>query len=242
MGKKIIIIAVLCLLLSGCAAPAVDQAYGPYEGITELELEIGAADIRIVSGDAVSVQTDNPYITAKQQGSRLVVREKKHIANLESSSLTITLPKGMELRDVQVKAGAGRLEADTLLCRELELELGAGEAELGKLTVSGSADIEGGAGQIVIHDGDVRDLNLEMGVGEADIVAVLRGDSEISAGIGGLYLTIPAPAQEYTLRVEAGIGRIEVDNNHVGSGTIGSGPQRIELEGGIGEIQVDFEP
>lgn len=213
------------------------------DDILALEMEIGAADIRIVSGDTLHIQTDNPYITASQKQNTLVIREKSHVANLDSSILTICIPEDTVLQDVDIATGAGKLEVETLRCRELDLELGAGMAEIRYLEAEKSADIEGGAGQIIIHDGSFRNLNFDMGVGRAEIFAALSGNTEISAGIGALVLTVPASPEDYTIHAESGIGRIEVDGIHIiGNDTLGSGENRIELEGSIGNIEVYFEP
>lgn len=213
------------------------------EDILALDMEIGAADIRIITGDALSVQTDNPYITASEKHNTLVIREKSHVADLDSSTLTICIPEDMVLQDADIATGAGKLEIEALRCRELDLELGAGMAEIQYVEAEKSADIEGGAGQIIIHDSAMRNLNFDMGVGKAEIFADLSGRSEISAGIGNLALTIPASLADYTITAESGIGRIEVDGMHIiGNETLGTGENRIELEGGIGNINVYFEP
>ena len=61
--------------------------------------------------------------------------------------------------------------------------------------------------------------------------------------IFNLVLTIPASPEDYTVFAESGIGRIEVDGMHIiGSDTLGSGENRLDLEGGIGNIDVYFEP
>ena len=223
------------------AAPIASETFP--RDILALEMEIGAADIQILKGDEFRIQTDNPHITAKQQQSTLVIQEKSHIDDLDSSTLTITIPEDMVLEDVEISTGAGRLEIEDLRCREIDLELGAGMVEIQHLLAEKTADIDGGAGQIIIHQGSFRNLDFDMGVGKAEIFAALSGHCEISAGIGNLVLTIPSSPEDYTVYAQSGIGRIEVDGMHIiGSDTLGSGENRLNLEGGIGNIDVYFEP
>ena len=207
-----------------------------------LDMEIGAADIRIVVGDELYVETDNPYITAEEVNGTLVIKEKSHISDLDGSKLTIYIPEEMVFTKANITTGAGRIDAEQLSCRKLNMELGAGMAEFQDLTVTDKADIEGGAGQIVIHNGKLNDLSFEMGLGEGDVAAALTGNCEITAGIGALYLTVLGDEDDYTIHAEQGIGRVEVENRVIsGDTTIGSGSNRLELEGGIGNITVDFE-
>lgn len=229
---------------SNVAHSSDSTTFGPFSSdLDRLELEIGAADIEIVTGETLLVLTDNPYITAEERNGTLVIRESSHIANLESSSLTLQIPGGMTFGQVKLVTGAGRLRLETLSCRELEWELGAGQAEVQSLTVTGEADIDGGLGQFIIHDGSIHDLDFDMGMGEAELCLLLTGRCEISAGVGSLALTIPAALEDYTISAEQGLGRIEVDGMTVtGKGTLGTGSHRLALEGGIGSISVYFEP
>ena len=227
-------------ILDLTAPPAQTQA--EYSSVQNLDMEIGAADIRIVTGDALSVQTDNPYITFQESLGTLVIREEPHIGNLESSTLTLTVPEDLVFEKADITTGAGKIEAEALNCSRLEMELGAGMAEFQSLTVLDQAELTGGAGKIVIHGGSLRDLDFDMGLGEADIVTALVGKGEISAGIGALHLTVLGSPEDFTVHAEQGIGRVEVDGSELsGERSLGSGPNVLKIEGGIGSITVDFE-
>ena len=220
----------------------VDATFGPYsEDISTLKMEIGAADIRIVAGDKLYAQTDNPYIKVTEQNGTLTIQETSHIVNLEGSTLILYIPEEMSFERVKITTGAGRFYTQALSCRELDMELGAGKAEFECLTASGEADIEGGAGQIIISSGSLNDLSFDMGVGEGSITAALRGKAEINAGIGNLKLRLTGRQEDYTIRCEQGLGRIEVDGSVIGTDTtIGSGENYLEVEGGIGNVTITF--
>lgn len=217
--------------------------FGPYDGdIQYLEMEIGAADIRIAQGESLYVETVNPYISVSETNGHLKIHERSHFGSLEDSCITLYIPEQMAFEDVEIQTGAGRIQIDLLRCEDLTLELGAGETEIQYLQADNCADIEGGAGQIVIHDGTFHDLSLDMGVGKGDITASFTGDTDISAGIGALYLTVLGEPEDYTVHAEQGLGSMEVDNRSItGRTTIGDGPNRLEIKGGIGEISIEFE-
>lgn len=230
------------LTMTGCRRKAenVDSVTDITETVHTLQLEIGAADIRIREGDILRVETDNPYITTEIRNGVLTIREKPHVADLDSSEVILEYPAGTTFREADMEIGAGRMEIEFLTCGKLELELGAGQTVIHNLTVTEEADISGGAGQILIHSGEIRNLDMELGVGESSITAVILGNSEIEAGVGSLDLTIPAPQSEYTLRTKTGIGSVSVNGTPAQRGDMGTGPNRIELAGGVGQIRLSF--
>ena len=213
------------------------------DDIFALKMEIGAADIHILSGTQFRLETNNPHIAAQEKRGILTIREKPHISDLDNSTLTLYLPQQLLLEDAEISSGAGRLELEELRCRELDLELGAGMVEIHHLTVEKSADIKGGAGQIVIHNGSFHNLELDMGLGRAEIFATLTGATELSAGIGELVLTVPESPENYTVTARSGIGEMKINGQPVfESDTFGTGPKLLKLEGGIGSVSVYFEP
>lgn len=233
----------VALCMSGCGrrAEPVDTNVVITDPVSALEMEIGAADIRIEEGAEFRVTTDNPYITVSVRGETLVIREEPHAANLEGSTVTVYCPNDTVFARADIEVGAGVLRADILRCGELDLELGAGLTDIASLTVTGNAEITGGAGEISIRSGSLNQLDLELGMGKCAIRAALSGNAEIEAGVGKLDLTILGSREDYTIRTERGLGAISIDGQAVGGGTTGSGPNRIQLVGGVGDIDLRFE-
>ena len=85
-------------------------------------------------------------------------------------------------------------------------------------------------------------MNLDMGVGKIELTSVFTGKSEIDAGIGELNLNVLGNKEDYTLKVDKGIGSIKVDNeNAEDNSTIGDGFNIIDIDGGIGSININFK-
>jgi hypothetical protein len=244
MSRFLKICFALVLLLSaltGCRTETGEWRTERIEQpVASLEMEVGAADITIRIGKTLRVETDNPYITAAVQGDTLVIREKHHIGNLESSHLILELPKGTTFRSVDLELGAGRLTAESLICDRLNMDLGTGQTVIEYIDVTREAEIHGGVGELMIRAGNIRNLDLELGVGNGVITALLIGQAEIEAGIGNLDLTVLAPASDYTVRAKAGIGGVFVNDVSVKDGSIGTGPNMLEISGGIGKVSVVF--
>jgi hypothetical protein len=81
-----------------------------------------------------------------------------------------------------------------------------------------------------------------MGVGNADIRAKRLGRCELNFGIGKANVTLIGSADRYKLDVEKGIGKVTVDDSEYGSNTvIGNGENILDIECGIGEVNVSFK-
>ena len=124
----------------------------------------------------------------------------------------------------------------------MQLELGAGDVKISELIAKTSADIDGGAGRIEISSGAMHDLSLSMGVGELDLASALSGDADLDYGIGKATLTLIGKADDYRISVEKGIGAVTVDGKAAkDDGVYGNGSSEVDIDGGIGKIDVLFE-
>lgn len=125
--------------------------------------------------------------------------------------------------------------------KKLDLNLGAGNAIIDKLEVENKAEIEGGVGRLEISDGTINNLHLSMGVGESILNAKLLGKSEIEAGIGSVKLNLTGKEEDYKIKVEKGIGSIKLQGENLkNETTYGNGINIIDLEGGIGNIDIRY--
>lgn len=221
-----------------------DKFYEVEGEILSLEVEIGAADFRIEKGESFSVESNLKRLTFRQSGNRLVLREKNTLGNknYNGAFLTIYIPEGTVFSEIDITTGAGRFTADVLSAERLDLEFGAGEVNIGELNASHEADIEGGAGQITIGGGSLNNLSFEMGVGELSLTSSLRGNSELELGVGEARITLTGSRDDYTVELNKGIGDIRFDGESLSTGkTMGIGQNKVEINGGIGSIFVEFK-
>ena len=238
--------AMVCAaLLPGCRSVSrepADTVLDVTGQVRVLDVTVGAADLRIEESDSFRVETDNPYIQISQRNDTLIIREEPHIADLESSSVTIHYPADTMFAVVELEMGAGRMDVFSLSCEKLDLELGAGNVEIQELNVTRDAEISGGGGDIYIYSGLIRNLDLEHGVGACAIRGTITGNSDIEAGMGQLKVYIVGDMADYTIRATTGIGEILVNGTEIPAATFGTGENRIEISGGIGIVELVFEP
>ena len=210
--------------------------------IHNLDILINAADLYIKEADAFSVESNLKYLKVEEKGDTLIIKEtKKFSGTYTDAVLTIYVPAGVVFDNTDLTTGAGRLTVESLSSGTLDFTLGAGDVSIDSLIATKSADIEGGAGRITIAGGALKDLDLEMGVGQLNLTSTLTGACQLDLGVGESNITLVGSKEDYKLDLEKGLGNITVDGKNVSDyGSSGSGANEVEINGGIGSINVRF--
>lgn len=210
--------------------------------VTELEINIGAAELIIVNGERFSLSANLSDLKVEQVESCLSVKQTLQFnKNYNGAQVRLTVPEGHVFQKLSISSGAGRLQAGSLSAQTLSLNLGAGQAEIRQLTAEKSALIHTGAGELTVSGGTLTDLDLEMGVGKVTLKSRLQGRCEVDQGVGEAVLELAGSLADYTVRVEKGLGSAEVDGHRVSDDTTcGSGQTEVNIDGGVGSIRVSF--
>ena len=219
------------------------KTYTVSQDITQLEIDINAADFTITMGDEFAVESNLKDLTVKDTGGALtVIENKKWGRDYNNAVLTLYIPSDFVFEKAEIETGAGRVTVDTLSADKLSLELGAGEAQIAELNAVKEAEIDGGAGKITINGGTLNNLDFNMGVGECNLTAAITGNSELDCGVGEANITLKGTADDYQIHTSKGIGAVTVDGQSVTDDrAYGSGENKIELTCGIGAVNVRFE-
>lgn len=243
----VIISAILLVCLVACSKQDVvldeSKTYEITSEIHSLDVQINAADFKIVSADDFLVESNLKYLSVSEKDGVLkIVDEAKSNSNYSNATLTLYVPNGIVFNDVDIETGAAKMTVDTLSASSMELNLGAGDVRFESLNASAEVDIKGGAGQITIVSGTLNDLSLEMGMGELNLTAAVLGESDLKFGVGESNVTLIGSKDDYKVDIEKGIGSIAVDGKTVTDfGSIGNGQNHIEIEGGVGAINLNFK-
>ena len=219
------------------------QRYEISEDVSSLEMEIGGAVLSVVYSDGFAVESNVSGLKVSARRGTLTVKERATFGRtVKGAEIILYIPENFVFKNAEIETGAGDFNLASLSAERLSLSLGAGKVEIGEVNVTEKAEIEGGAGAFSIKNGSIRSLDFEMGVGNADIRAELLGRCELNFGIGKANVTLIGSADSYKLDVEKGIGKVTVDDSEYGSSTvIGNGENILDIECGIGEVNVSFE-
>ena len=222
------------------------KTYTVSSEISDLNIQINAADFYIKEGNGFSVESNLKNLEVDEKNGCLTLKDLTKIKlngsnAYENAVLTIYVPAGMVFDNVNIKTGAGRFTVDSLSAATIGFELGAGDVTISKLIAEKSANIEGGAGRITISNGAIKDLALKMGMGQLNLTAALTGDSELELGVGESNITLLGSKDDYELDIEKGIGNITIDGKNVTDfGSSGNGANEVDIHGGVGAINVRF--
>ena len=215
------------------------------EEFVSINLDIKSSNLQIKTGDKFEVKTNNSNIKYSNENGSIKIKEDK-VANwffgkIDIGELIIYIPENMkQIDEVKINIGAGTVFIEQLNTKNLYLDLGAGNVEIDKLTVSEELKINGGAGNININSGVIANVDLDLGVGNTKIKSDITGNSNINTGVGELNLYLTLESSEYKIEVDKGIGKITFNDDKILDNTIiGNGENYIKINGGIGNINIE---
>ena len=211
--------------------------------INSLNIEISYANLKIKPGENLYLETNNEKIKSEIKNNTLYIEEKnKSWFNIDKNiEITLYIPTNTEYKDIKIKAGAGKVEIDQIYAEGFLFELGAGETFLNNINAVKYCKIESGAGKLSIHSSNINNLDLDMGIGEVYLNAKLIGKSDIDSGVGTLIAEVYGDKEEYKIKIKKGVGSVIVDGENMEDNQIiGNGESFIEVDGGIGSINISF--
>ena len=211
--------------------------------VATLDIDVAFTNLTIKTGDILKAETNNSNINCKQNYQNLQIKEKsrKWFGNNGEGDLVVYVPKNIEFETIRINAGAGKINIESLNTKELVLNLGAGNTEISNLHVSQKCSIDGGVGKLSILSGTINNLNLDMGVGQTDLASRITGRSDINSGIGKVSIKLLGDKDNYKFKINKGKGKIDIAGEEMKDGQEwGNGMSYIDIDGGIGEIKIDF--
>lgn len=254
-------VAIICSIFAGCIKGIIKIGHyvslkhsdsdvskvhdNIYEGTNEFQkfkIDVKYSEVTVTTGDKYSVDTNNKYVKVTTSEGCLEVKERKHsTGNGFNSKINITVPQNTHFISAEIDAGAGNLNIDSLSADNLEIDMGAGNLDIETLNTQNGADIDTGAGNLCIKSGTINNLELDMDVGETEINAQLLGYCDFDTSVGALKLNVFGNDDDYNIIVNKGIGEITVNGNTVhNNSSIGHGSNKIRIDGGIGETNINF--
>lgn len=208
--------------------------------IKNLDIEIKFAKLSIKHGNIFKVESNDKNIYCQKSGDSIQIRDKSNNLRNKSKEVIIYIPDDFVFEDVNITTGAGKLDIEFLLTKNLSFDVGAGSAIIKELTVLEKSKINGGAGNFEIRSGTVNNLKLNVGAGKTEVEAEILGNSKIEAGVGKLDLCLIG--DDYKIETDNAIGIVKINGDTVPKDSKhGDGNNLVKVEGGMGAIDIYFK-
>ena len=209
---------------------------------TYLDVDLKYTNLTIEKGEFFLAKTNNSNIECIQDGNKLKIVEKNNkMFKHKNEDIIVYVPNDLKFEYVSISSNAGSVTIKNLITDSLKLDLGVGETKIENM-LSNRTKINSDVGSLTVDNSVLENLDFDMGIGEAIITAKILGNSKIDAGIGNLDLKVQDNKENYTIESDSGIGNIKIDGNKVAEDTkYGNGKNIIKINGGIGNIDVEFK-
>lgn len=212
--------------------------------VASLDIDIALSDLTIKKGEYLKVESSNKNIQCKQDKQKIKIEERKNnwfLINNKREELIVYVPENLQFDIVNINTGAGKVNIEILNTKVLKMDLGAGETSIRNINVTEKAKIATGGGKVNINEARINELKCDLGIGATEISAKLLGDTKIGTGIGSLKLDVFGKKEEYKTKINKGLGNVTVDGKKVSDNeVVGNGENKIDIDGGIGEIKINF--
>ena len=214
--------------------------------ISTLQIDLAFTNLDIKTGDIFKVETNNSKITIKDDNGSVRIKEENRNwlnNNNKASNLIIYIPEDMIFIDeTKIETGAGKINIEKLNTQSLYLKLGAGDVYIENVIVAEETKIDGGVGKTELKACEINNLKANLGIGEFIFNGKLTGNSDIDSGIGAINIDLMDNKKNYTIDVSKGLGNVTLDGQKIEMDRVfGTGENYLDIDGGIGEIKIDFK-
>ncbi len=189
--------------------------------IDSFQIDAGNCNVKLETGgmNGIQVYTNKKDITVQAIGRKILIKSKSWFSlNDSNARVRIVIPKDLVCHDVKIKVGMGQVSI--------------GEVKIDRLDTNISV------GQLKIEGGVTESANLLIGVGDAKIQGCYEEMLSAEVAIGEICVNEVGDLNQYTIHAESEIGNVELDYKTFESEDWKKGKIKMELECGLGDIQI----
>ena len=280
IALAVIIIGIMCIGVYSVISIFTPEAPDAVSDKTILELYPGQApevividnavgQLTIEAGDIFQVSGSNVLkdFSCKFEDGTLTVtntyNKKGQLSGNTKSSLTITVPKGTDLKRLNITTGAGNCTIKGISADKAEIETGAGNATITDFE-SDTLTLTAGAGNIEFISSALSNITLSCGVGNFEIKSSdisgkckiecgvgnfsltdcnLTGEWKAECGVGEFKLDLNGELEDYEINIDSSVGKVKLNGKtHTKVEKLNKGAEnKLEIDGGIGEITINID-
>ena len=150
-----------------------------------------------------------------QNGTLYLKGTRKYFKPSLIHEVTLYVPKGAVLEQVDVGLGAGKGTIEDLRMEELDIHVGAGKFNCKNIKTDILA-IEAGAGKVDCQDCEAEEARLEIGAGSLSYEGEIKQNIDISCAMGSTQLYLNDHYKDYDYDIEVAAGNLTIDQQNEG--------------------------
>lgn len=164
---------------------------------------------------------------------------------LEDNIITIRFPEGMKFDEVELEAGAGRMDISSIEAGEISTVVGAGELFMERIrTKKLSAEV--GAGTVIAEEAYATDVDLNVNLGACIYEGAITRELDAECSMGSLELKLEGREEDHNYEIECSAGNVEMNGTEytavASKRRIDNGAEsNFEISCSMGDIIVHFE-
>lgn len=162
-----------------------------------IDVEVNKVLVEVVATDDGTVRMENA--TTKEVG--LAVNEDEDSIEIKATGntkginnggkLTLYIPRNIQLPEISIQNGDGKINLNGIRTNEVDLEIGRGE--------------------IIATDFVTGELSVSCGQGVANIKGTTQRDVDLECGVGVINLETKGKQADYNYEIEVGAGEVNFD-------------------------------
>ena len=243
----LIIISILMLILSFLlqinhrddnVADSLNLTTEVYNNINNLEIDLKNYNLTIKKADKFKIDYDKTANLKFQNKHNKLIIKQVGFFNKKKLEVSLYIPDNFNV--IEIDQELGSININDISIQSLEVDIASGDLKINNVNIL-KTNIDGAKGEININSSVLNNFELDSGVGQVNITAALLGNSQIDSGIGDVNLTLVGSDEEYKVDCEKGTGKITINGiNQKGNAIYGNGFNYIEIDGGMGNIDIQF--
>ena len=164
------------------------------EDVTDIVIDMSAADINIKYGSQLSVDASFPEKyepTVELKGGKLTIVQKentKHLKSLEDFTLDIEIPNNTKLDTLKIDIAAGDIDIKDIRADDFDIDANAGDIDINDMTAK-KIDIDANAGDIDVKNVTADKIGIDANAGDINLMDSTAKSAEVNANAGDIDIT-----------------------------------------------------
>lgn len=233
------------------------------ESIKHLDVDISYASLEIITHNEQAVtynirnNTEKVDAAVELNNETLRIKTKKYkkpfftwfgmeFDERTRPFITVRIPEHFLFETVDITSGIGEIFLNGFNAQNtFTLTTGIGRAEVNNITAS-NVNIQTGIGEVEFRNCIFTGTVMQTGIGEVTFEGNLLKQFDMDSGLGAADVRINGKKDDYTLKIDSGIGSVFVDGSRIGSigGSVykesRTSDNKIHIRSGIGEVSLSF--